>query len=73
MEEYTRVSVVSDDDGHWYVIPFELVEEFDMLLSGSQYDSCDGWEENEAEFIEKFSQYMTGGDINNVELYIKSK
>lgn len=56
-----KVHAIKDDDGHWYVIPAEMIEEFHRLL--------DGGESTEDEFIEKFSDYMTGGDLNLVQLY----
>lgn len=56
-----KVHATKDNDGHWYVIPVELVEEFDRLLEGG--------ESTEDEFIDKFSDYMTGGDLNLVQLY----
>jgi hypothetical protein len=56
-----KVHATKDNDDHWYVIPVELIEEFDKLL--------DGGESTEDEFIEKFSDYMTGGDLNLVQLY----
>jgi hypothetical protein len=65
------VSVVRDDNAHWYVIPKELHEEFRSLLEKSTDTSLKDDEMYDAQnkFIEKFSQYMTGGDLNNVQLY----
>lgn len=72
--EYQRVYITQDNDGHDYVIPYEMIEEFESLLESSEMDSCDEWEANEEEFIDKFGKYMTGGDINEAEeLYIKVK
>lgn len=51
-----------DDDGHWYVIPFEMKDEFISDLEGLGHDNYEEWED-------KYSQYMTGGDLNNVQLY----
>jgi hypothetical protein len=57
-----KVKAVTDDSGHWYIIPNELNQDFhrdlddeDMLDSG--------------EFEEKYGKYMTGGDLNLVQLY----
>lgn len=58
MSNYSRV--VQDEDGHWYVIPYKMKDEFDFLL-----------ESNEDDFIEVFDSYRTGGDLNLVELYGK--
>lgn len=65
MNNLTRVNAIKDDDGHWYVIPIELSVEFHNLLNGG--------ERTEDEFIEKFSKYMTGGDLNNIQLYAELK
>lgn len=55
-----------DEDGHWYRIPNELVEQFDTALNltvGLMYmDAPDEFDD----FILKFDQYRTGGDPNNI-------
>jgi hypothetical protein len=56
-----KVRAIKDDDGHWYIIPVHMEIEFHNLLNGG--------EKTEEEFIEKFSDYMTGGDLNNKQLY----
>lgn len=61
MSNLKRVLALKDDSGHWYVIPVEMREEFYSLLEGG--------EKTEDDFIEKFSDYMTGGDLNLVELF----
>ena len=53
-----KVVAVQDSDSHWYIIPQELHYKFKALL-----------ESDEDEFIETFSEYMTGGDLNNIQLY----
>jgi len=58
---FKRAKAIQDDSSHWYVIPSELEKEFRQLLEGG--------EEAENLFIEKFSQYMTGGDVNRKQLY----
>jgi len=72
LEKYPDLKPVyatKDDSGHWYVIPFEMKDEFFKLLDLSMYESNENWEEHEAEFIGKFDQYRTGGDLNNKKLY----
>lgn len=64
-KELKRVYVTKDDDGHNYVIPYELKEDFEELKEKAYRD--DDFEE----FIEKFGQYATGGDINLIELYAR--
>lgn len=65
MTNLQKVHAIKDDSGHWYVIPTELAVEFHNLLNGG--------ERTEEEFIEKFSRYMTGGDLNNIQLYAVEK
>lgn len=60
MSNYSRVYAVKDRDGHWYVIPYKMKDEFYFLL-----------ESNEESFEEIFSSYRTGGNLNLVELYGK--
>lgn len=55
---YKKVYVMQDDSSHWYVIPIELISDFDK---GSEDEGFDA----------KYGKYRTGGDINNVKLYIK--
>ena len=61
--KYQRVAVVRDDDGHIYVIPHNLENEFRSLCNQDDPES-------ERIFIEKFGEFMTGGHIS-VPLYIK--
>lgn len=65
--ELKRVYATKDNEGHWYVIPYEQKSYFFELLEISEDDSEDNYEQHL--FEEKFSQYMTGGDLNLVELY----
>ena len=66
MENYKPVRALCDGDGHWYLIPAELFKEF--------RDDEDNWVliEN-GEFDAKWGKYMTGGDLNLVQLYIKTE
>lgn len=57
-----RVYATKDDDGHWYVIPYEMKDEFNSDLDGLCDDNIYEWED-------KYSQYMTGGDLNLIEIY----
>jgi hypothetical protein len=58
-----KVKAVRDDSGHWYVMPNELciIEFFKDLDNEDMVDS--------GEFDEKYGKYMTGGDLNLVQLY----
>lgn len=57
-----KVYPVQDDDGHWYVIPFELKDEFLSDLDGLGDDNIYEWDD-------KYRRYMTGGDLNLVQFY----
>jgi hypothetical protein len=64
------VKAVQDEAGHWYVIPVNLQEDFRKLHElASDYSNEPVQEQAEIEFHDKFSQYRTGGDLNNVQLY----
>lgn len=60
--QYQPVSVVSDGDGHWYVIPSKDAGLFVSMLERGEADEY-------TEFNDRFGRYMTGGDINNKQLY----
>ncbi len=69
-----RFCFVSDDDGHKYLIPVELREEFNNeldWLNEHQMDCVSSsmagktYGEREDAFIRKFHQYMTGISIYN--------
>lgn len=71
MEDLKRVYVTQDDDCHWYVIPYDLKDEFNNRLGAiSKLAFLDG-EELTEEFEKRFGQYATGGDINLIELYAR--
>lgn len=61
-----KVDAVSDDSGHWYIIPSESREDFRQVLAKAQ--QSDAWDAQH-EFENKYGQYRTGGDLNNVQLY----
>lgn len=56
------VKVVSDDDGHWYVIPNMMLPFF---LADLQNDKL----VESGEFSARYGRYATGGDINLVQLH----
>jgi hypothetical protein len=57
-----KVKAVKDDSGHWYVMPNEVCIDFFKDLDNE--DMVDS-----GEFDEKYGKYMTGGDLNLVQLY----
>lgn len=64
-----KVIAVRDESCHWYVIPENLYDrwiELNKLMDGENQTV---FEKAEDEFIKMFSKYMTGGDLNNIQLY----
>ncbi len=59
-----KVKAVKDDSGHWYVIPNDLYEEF--IKDEQNEDMIDS-----GKFDEKYGKYMTGGDLNLIQLYVE--
>ena len=66
MPEYVKVKAMRDEASHWYLVPEEEVETFRELSEKAEM----GDHEAETLFIESFSQYITGGDLNNTPLYV---
>lgn len=56
------VIALKDKSGHWYVIPNELVTVF-------RWDENDESMIDSGEFDDKWGKYMTGGDLNLIQLY----
>lgn len=56
------VKVMSDGDGHKYIIPNHRQEEFEINLTDTDFIDS-------GRFDEKWSQFSTGGCINNKQLY----
>lgn len=61
-----KVKAVQDDSGHWYVIPFELSDQFGIDVEDTEMTDS-------GEFDEKYGEYMTGGDLNLVQLFAEIK
>lgn len=70
MPKFRAVKAVKDYDGHWFVIPKDMADDFSAMLSKlieteySDYDLLDLFEE-------KFNKYRTGGDLNLIQLYVE--
>ena len=62
MKKLEEVQVLIDNSNHWYIIPNDLVDEF--LEDNKNEDLT-----YNGEFGRKWEQYMTGGDLNLVQLY----
>lgn len=58
-----KVKAVQDNDGHWFVIPEDMSGTFQVLL-----DECERFDDYTL-FEMEFSEYMTGGDLNLIQLY----
>lgn len=56
-----RVYVIQDDEGHWYVIPFDRKNEFIHDQMSMDIDS--------GEFDDKWGGFRTGGNLNLIPLY----
>jgi hypothetical protein len=68
------VKAVQDESSHWYLVPNDELREFDILsgdISDLDDDSKEYYDKIE-EFEKLFSKYRTGGDLNNVQLYVDS-
>lgn len=63
---FIPVKAVSDDSGHWYIIPLSFVKDFHQDLSNDDMVDSGG-------FDDKYRQYRTGGDLNLTQLYIKQQ
>jgi hypothetical protein len=58
------VQAVQDDSCHWYIIPNEMRKHFYNDLENQKLVDS-------GEFGEKYDDYRTNGDVNNIQLYIK--
>lgn len=61
MKEYREVKIVSDGDGHEFLVPVELVEEFNKLVEVEDWDS-----------IQEFDKYALNGCISQSEIFVKA-
>ena len=59
-----KVKAVQDNYSHWYILPNYLLEEFESDLLNEDL-------EESGEFGEKYYQYRTHGDLNNIQLYVE--
>ena len=57
-----KVKATQDENGHWYVLPNEVVDDFDK--DGQNEDFVDS-----GDFDNKYNKYRNGGDLNNIQLY----
>lgn len=64
--KYKRVYPTTDDDGHWYVLPYELRNKFITDVSDDSIV-------DNGIFDDRYGKYRTGGSLNLVEFYIKDE
>jgi hypothetical protein len=57
-----QVRPIQDDTGDWYILPNEWVKEFYIDQDDEEFVDSGG-------FGDKYGKYMTGGDLNNIQLY----
>lgn len=57
-----KVRVMSDDDGHNFVLPLDLAVDFYTDSENEDFIDSGG-------FDNKYGKYSTGGDLNNIQLY----
>ncbi len=70
-KELKRVYITQDDDGHNYIIPYELKDEFSEMVDNMTKVHGEDMYELQDDFEKTFGQYATGGDINLIELYAR--
>jgi hypothetical protein len=66
---FQRVSALIDENGDWFVIPFDLTSKFFELDELIGHENMSTALNAGYEFEKLFSQYKTGRDLNNIELY----
>jgi len=62
IQKLKLANAVEDNDGHWYVIPAEMREEFDDLLENAEEDDYE-------QFNDRFGKYATGGALDCTDIY----
>lgn len=68
ISELTRCHITSDDDGHQYLIPYDMKEHFNSLLDKlietdySDNDLMKKWDDD-------FGKYSIGGSLELIEIY----
>ena len=63
MKKYIKVKAITDNDGHWFVIPNKIKEQFYRDLEDEDFVDS-------GKFDGIYGKYRTGGDLNLVQLYI---
>ena len=62
-----RITIKKDEEGHWFVIPFELKDRFEELINKMSSELTEDLDDID-NFEETFNQYMVS-NLSNVELY----
>ena len=61
-----------DDSCHWYAVPKEFIERFDMVmdrLNELKFET-DEWHDAIDDFESEFGEYRTGGGISDYEIIL---
>lgn len=68
--ELQKVKAI-EEDGDWYVLPEDIYDTFinDIATMNCLADTSDEWYEATAQFVNKYEEYRTGGDLNLIQLY----
>jgi hypothetical protein len=60
------VKAVQGESGDWFIIPLRLADEFNEDLQDDDFIES-------GDFDEKYVEYLTNGDLNNIQLYAEIK
>lgn len=64
--DMTAVKALKDNDGHWYLVPNEKASQFhSMLRDAEESEDYEGFEDT-------YGEFMTGGDLNLVQLFVNT-
>ena len=59
-----------DESSHWYLVPEELIGEYDALIE----EMGDSWEDDDdlcIDYIDKYGEYMLGGAIQHLKVVME--
>lgn len=65
----------TDDDSHWYLLPENLVEDFDKNLKELEQceEDTEKWEETIDNFVAEFDKYRLSGGIGYLKVLIEDE
>ena len=68
----TKVQVREDSEGDWFIIPNELNDKFSELNDKMCFEDYQNQDTIE-QFESFFNRFRTGGDLNNIQLYVNDQ